>query len=850
MYKSEIRIHKSKTNPKSKIQNPKNRKFWFLVIGLLVIVCNLAPGALNFNSYAYAQGAKEEEALFIAKKAFEDGFYDVSLGLLERFLRNYPNTAKIQEVNLLIGRCYFQQGRFLDALNKFEELLNQPQAKNIKDAVIYWIAEVHFRGNNFSKSASYYKMIIDDFPVSAYAVSAYYSLGWCLFQERKFDEALRFFKATEEKFPKEPLAQDASFKIIECLYNLKDYSGIKERIKLYLKIYAKDPDKLYYLYFYLAEADYYLNNFQEAIDEYAKVIVNSRDEKTQGLSRLGTGWAFLKLKRYQEAENTFAGIKAETLEKASRDALYLGKAILMAETKRFDEAKGAYAALLATTEDPVVLIQAYIGRADAFYNLADYQEAIAVYKEAAQKISGSVPQEVADKLHYGLAWALLKEGEFKEAIDEFQKIAKHTEDKIIKVSVLCQIGDTYQDSGDYAKAAESYDVILKDYPDSLYSDYVQYQLGITLLKASKYDGAILAFQNLKAKFPDSKLLDDASYALGLSYFQREDYNASKEIFEKFTQEYKDGSLTPQATYLLGTSFYNLGKYAEAIEVFKNIIRMYGQDEELVQKAEYEIADCYYQLGNEQESLNRFKTLRSKYPDSKLTPEVIWWLGEYYYRRNELSIARRYFTSLIQDFPKSALTASSFYAVGSTYAEESNYQEAINNFQKVMELDKADLAGQAGVAMGDIYLKQEKPDLALGAYKDAVAEHANLDNLVYPKIADVYSKLGDYDQAIDFYEKGLAVVPLRQMSDIQFKIAEARQAKGALAEAIEDYLKATYLYADNNDLTVKALLRVAAIYENKENFKEALNIYKRIAAMNVEEAKYARERMDWIRVNIK
>jgi tetratricopeptide (TPR) repeat protein len=94
------------------------------------------------------------------------------------------------------------------------------------------------------------------------------------------------------------------------------------------------------------------------------------------------------------------------------------------------------------------------------------------------------------------------------------------------------------------------------------------------------------------------------------------------------------------------------------------------------------------------------------------------------------------------------------------------------------------------------------------------------------------------------------VPAREMVNIQFKIAEAQEARGEYPEAIEEYLKTTYLYAENNELAVKALLRVAAIYEDKENFKEAINIYKRIKAMNAEEAKYAQERIDWIREHAK
>lgn len=806
---------------------------------------------LHTTCYLFAQEqSKEDETLFVAKKAFEDGFYDVAQGLFERFLKEYPNSSRIPEVELLIGQCYFRQNRFLDALTKFEGLLSSPAAQNIKDAILYWIAEVHFKGNNFTKASDFYKKVTEDFPKSSYAVYAYYSLGWCLFQEAKFNEAINYFKIVEEKFSKDPQAQDSSFKIIECLYNLKDYARLKDSLKSYLRLYSKDTAHIPYLYFYMAEADYYLNNYQESIEEYSKVLAATSDEMMGGLSKLGIGWAYLKLKRYKESSDIFQEIKADSLDRKNRDILLLGKATLNLEVKNFTEAGNLFNELKNTASDPGILIQAYLGRADAYYNTAEYKKAIAVYEEALEKIQESILQESTDKLHYGLAWAFLKDGEFKKAIDEFQKIVKHTEDKIFKVAALCQIGDTYQDSGEYNKAVEAYDSILKDYPDSLYSDYIQYQLGITLLKISNYDGAIMAFRSLRNNFPSSKLLDDASYALGLTYFQRQDYKSSKEIFEKFQDEFKDSSLKPESINLLGTSLYNLGDYTQAIDVFKGILREYNQNIELAQKAEYWIADCYYQMGNEKEAMEKFKVLRSKYPDSKLTPEVMWWLGEYHYRHNELNLARRYFSSLIQDFPKNNLIPDAYYALGSTYAEENKYEDAINNFQKVIESGKSDLSGTAKIAIADIYSGQEENDQAISIYKDTVSEYPNLAGMIYPKIADLCRKISNYEDAIIFYRKSLDLVPARETAQIQFRLSEALEAQGSYAEAIEEYLKVTYLYSENKDLAVKALLRVAAIYEGRENFKEAANIYKRVNSMDVQEAKYAQERIDWIKTHVK
>ncbi|MCM8789770.1 MAG: tetratricopeptide repeat protein, partial [Candidatus Omnitrophica bacterium] len=337
----------------------------------------------------------------------------------------------------------------------------------------------------------------------------------------------------------------------------------------------------------------------------------------------------------------------------------------------------------------------------------------------------------------------------------------------------------------------------------------------------------------------------------LSYFPRQDYSSSIEIFRKFQTDFADSTLKVQSIYLLGSSLFNLGRYGEAIEVFKDILRMPGADAELAQKAEYEIADCLFQMGNEKEAVERFKALRSKYPDSSLTAEIIWWLGEYYYRRNDLVFARRYFLSLIRDFPKSNLVADAYYILGSSFEEESRYDEAIDNFKKVIEMGKSDLAAQARMGIAGIYAKQDKYGLAFDMYQAALKEYPYLAALILPKIAELYYSLSKFDEAIDYYRKALDVVPIRQMPSIQFRLAEVFQAQNLdMKKTIEEYLKVTYLYSDNPQLAVKALLRVAQIYEDSGEFKEAERIYEKIISMNVEEGKFAQERIDWINSHTK
>ncbi|MCX5700808.1 MAG: tetratricopeptide repeat protein [Candidatus Omnitrophica bacterium] len=797
---------------------------------------------------AVTNNAKEEETLFMAKKAFEDGFYEVSLGLLERFLKNYSNSDKTAQANLLIAECYFHQNKFLDALAKFESLLDKPESKALKDEIYYGIAEVYFKGGDFNKAATYYKNIINEFPNSSYLPAAHYSLGWSLFQNQKFKDAVDSFQVLESKYPKEAQTLDATFKIVECLYNLKEYATLRDKINSSIKLFAKDPLQLAYLNFFLGEAYYYLGNFNEAVYAYSKAQVDNHDGKMLALCKLDLAWAYIKLKRYKEAEDILFKIKQSDLEIRSQEAFLLGEAILMMDTNRVNQASSIYDKLTQTASDPLILAQAYIGKADAFYNLADYKGAIIAYQQALQKVSpDDLPADAIENLHYNFSWALFKEARFNEAIKEFEVVvAQAKDDSALRVSTLCQIGDSYLELGQYNKAQKIYNSVLKEYPNTACSEYAQYQLGTVLLKDSNYKSAVSNLISFTKNYPSSKYIDQAAYRVALAYFQKGDYSATKEFLNEFGDQFKDNSFKIKSLFLLGNSLYNLGDYTQALQVFRGIVNLGSQDPELAGKAEYEIADCYYQIGDEKEALNRFKTLRSKYPDSNFAPEVIWWLGNYYYQHNESNLARRHYLSIIKDFPKNDLVANAYYALGLTFAEENRLQEALDNFTKAQISNKADLSVKIAIAMGGVYVGLEKSELAISLYRDTLQRYPNSSKQIYPEIAELYFKTGDYINALNYYQKSLELSEVNELPALHLKIAEIYEAQSKLDAAIEEYLRVAESPDQDAGLIVKALLRIGQIYEDKENFKEALKYYRRISSMDVQESKFAQERVNQIK----
>lgn len=808
---------------------------YMLIIVLILCFC---------SNYCVEAQDKEGEMIYIGRKALEDGFYDVAVNVFTRFVQVFPDSEKNVTARFYIAQCYFYQGKYMDSLILLDELSRAKSAGPLGDAIIYWIAEVNFKAKDLRQAEDNYRKVIKEFPKSQYLPDAYYSLGWCLFEAAKYDEAKHVFLEMISEFPDKSLSTDASFKVAQCLYSMKDYSGLREYLPANLEKYKNDEVKSAYAYFYLGEAEYYSANYEESFKKYNLALKSAKDRYVESIAKLGLGWSAYKMKRGDEALAYVKQIASGFLNKREQASAKLLEAMLLSELNRLDEAVEAYSWIIINAEDAEAVLDAYLGKAEVFYNQSKFSAAIDLYREALEKLSGNKDLPF-DRLNYGLAWAYLKEGEFKKAIAAFEKVAEKSGDSIIKAAALCQVGDTYLDSGSYEKAVEAYDEVLDKYAEGFYADYAQYQLGISLVKMSKYDSAELAFSNLMRKFPASKLIPDAVYSLGITYFQKGDYARAGSAFDKFVNQFKTHRLRAQAMYLQATSLYNMGSFQEAINIFDKIIQEYSNDLPLMQKAEYEIADCLYQMGREKEAVNKFILLKSKYPASSLVPEVVWWLGDYYYRKQEYDLSRQYLRALISGYPGSSLVADAYYAIARSYEDENNFEEAVANFKRVEKFDDRQLKDESNLAIAQICIRTGDFDEALRICEQTLAQNVNLSATIIPMIAQVYKEKGDLKEAIKFFREALNKVPLKQASGVQFNLAMCLEEAGKKDEAIEEYLKLVYLYPEDRSEAVKSYLRVAMIYEDKEEYEKAGYTYGKILEMNVPESKFAKERIDSI-----
>ena len=826
--------------------NTKNLTFLLLVIGFICL--------LSFP--IFADSDKEEELFFIAQKSFEDGFYDVSLGYFERFLKEFPETEKRPEAFLMIAQCFLKQAEYLNALEKLQQALEFPESERIKDSLLYWIAEVHFKGKNFSQAKKFCKIIIDDFPDSEFLEHAYYSLAWCYYEESNWSEAKKGFKKIIADYPESQLIEDSYFKIAECNYSLQKYQEAKDLFTEFINKFT-DSKSIVNAYFYKAESSYYLENFSDALSDYLKVIELSPDSELAILSKTSLGWSHLKLKNLAEAQLYFD--EAEELARsigADMDTVILGKATLFSEYSKYEEAIASYEFLITNFSDSKWIIEAYLGKANVLYEIGKFDDAVDTYKEVSKKLSqGKEFEKYHEKIGFGLAWAYLKLDDLDQAMEVLENVATEAEDNLVKVGALSQIGDAYQEALHFEKALTVYDNILKNYPESFYGDYVQLQEALTLLKMERFENAILAFLAFQKNFPESKFYDESKYYLGLTYFNKGNFTSAKEHLKDFVESLSsESSIKPDSMLLLGSTLKNLEEYKKAINVFINIKKLYPSLSSTLQKCDYEIAMCYFGMGNDTEALKILKILVYKFPESQAGLDTLMFLGDYYSKAMNFETSIRHFQRIVEEFPYSDRVEEDQYRIAKLLLEQGDNEKAKIAMEEIVaSRPEGEFTAFAILEIADLKLNNDKNyEEAIAAADSVVNDYPDFKRDGYIKKGKILRIMGKSKEALKIYEDAInAPKKSSTIKDVQIKfyIAETLEEAGRKEEAVDTYFKIAYLYPDNKSLMIRSYLRVARIFEDKEDWSEARKIYEKISQVDSEESKFALERLEWINNNV-
>ena len=315
----------------------------------------------------------------------------------------------------------------------------------------------------------------------------------------------------------------------------------------------------------------------------------------------------------------------------------------------------------------------------------------------------------------------------------------------------------------------AYREVFENYPDSMWADDAIYQLASRLPRTD--EEAFALFRRLINNYPDSEWADDSMYAIAF---------ASYKIAEDLK---KTGTLESLDAY-----------YDRALALYNQLIATYPGSE-LSDQAQFNTAMCYYGKGELNSALVHFDTLREPFSDSPILYQILYVTGEIYLKRQEYENARVEFTNVVDSGDPDLAPLASF-GIPQAYLAEGKYQEAIDGYQKVI----------------DLY-----PDTKVG--QDA-----------YFYMGWAYARLEKYDEAIVQLEKGIELFPRNEnTANSQVYIAQIALTNKDITTAVDAFQKvadnATYDY----DTRRMAQYWVGKIYEDNSETDLAVAAYQKLLA---------------------
>jgi tetratricopeptide (TPR) repeat protein len=186
-------------------------------------------------------------------------------------------------------------------------------------------------------------------------------------------------------------------------------------------------------------------------------------------------------------------------------------------------------------------------------------------------------------------------------------------------------------------------------------------------------------------------------------------------------------------------------------------------------------------------------------------------------RNSISL----WDSELKQFPDRVPLA--YYNRGVTYARLGNYQRAIKDFDKFIELNPQYVRAYSN--RGLAYAKKGQYEEAISDYKQVLK--INPDNInAYNYLGYLYiDKEIDLEEGLRLIKKALSLAP--ENASIIGSLGWAYYKKGMFDEALEELERAIKLGGDKVNLHE----HLAKVYEKKEKYEEAMKAWKKVLEIN-------------------
>ncbi len=685
-----------------------------------------------------------------------------------------------------------------------------------------------FNKQKFGAARNYFdKVAANTAGTSTLRADASKYLSFCA-TELQNDDAESIFSRYASAYEWHSGVNDAAFRLGSMFYNLKKY---KKASVYFAKVNPEgfNADKQAEYYFFYGYSSFMENNLDKA--KVCLYEIKDKDSRYTSPSLYYYSHIAYSEKNYQTAINGFEKLKADETF-GSLVPYYITQCLYM--QGKYDElVKYAPPLIDSVVSGRTAEMAKLIG--DAYYRLNRYTEAIPFLERFAKEATPTITD------NYQLAYCYYNDKRFADAIPQFES-ATGTKDALAQ-NALFHLGDCYLRTSDKKKALLAFSSASKMNFDARMQEDALFNFAVLTYETgyNPFNEALKAFSEFIEKYPNSARTDEVYQYMVAAYMNTHNYKEAMASIEKI--KVKDNNIKKamqRVAFYHGLELYNDQRYQEALAALEKSLLYADYDRALGARSSYWIAESNFRMGDYDEAINeydRFLTSPGAFslPEYKLAHYNIAYAN---FNKKDYTQAMGWFRKYIGFNSKfsGSIMSDSYNRTGDCYFIQMQYQPAIENYSKSIEIGKADkdyAMYQKAFCLGLIGQHKQKITLLAELMKQS-PKSAYMDDALYES-GRSYVELNDDKQATTFFKKLISSYPKGSY------VPKAWLQLGLLAynnhknqEAIDSYKKIVDEWAGSTEYK-SALTGIKNIYVEDNNVEAYIQYTDNLAGFNVSQA---------------
>lgn len=687
---------------------------------------------------------------------------------LREVVRLYPGQQFAARAQLLLGVVLHSRGMYEDAVIEYNKVLTDYFEHELAASAQYRVGRCLDALDRHTEATTAYQLVVSGYPMSPQSPAAAYLAGAGLLEQGRPLEAAPYFQLVLDRYA----ADQGDGKLV---FESPERQELVEAALCLLELsYHRGGDMgqlsgvPHLMLQKMPQSKSTWRAYALLIDADALAAQGRHDEAQEVLQTLIDGFA------NHEVGLPANRLLAWTYAQQGKDDL----AIALEEKMLDRYAGGAHDELSS----------AYINKAHILFNNKDYKKAAAAYDNFYRQYP-SHPDRLLALYQAGLCYSRLQQT--GDAVDRWEALVEADSASEISERAWVRAGDLYFQSGYYEDAKRCYQGLLDNFADSKAAALGMLRMAQCDFNAGQDQAALKMYSEVMARFPGTGIAREAEKGMEVALYRLGQSEDGGQVLTELVEQYPTSAFAADAQFEIAMRLYDDGEYQAAAEEFRRVVSQFPSYS-AADRAHFLMAESFQQAGQAAEARNGYEQFLMFFPESEFQQTVRFKLGTIRFVEGDyMQAAVDFSTVLEQEIPEETRRASLF------------------NLALCKKM------------IGDIEGARE----SLTSYIKEFPTDGQIADATY-QLGDILESSGEYEAAAAQYEKSLAAGASAALKvELHYRLGLCQEELENVDSAIGFYEKAANSRLKSDTYRLTALVRCAALYEQKGQYKKAISAYR-------------------------